>query len=158
MPRINLLQLGVKGVDMKSNPLVLGGKKLCAAVNMRFEEGVVRTRPGFRYVETGTIGQFQGACFYQPKFGISSSSFNSSDDALVIAVAGKLWSDGEEITGELFKNKGDVQLFQAENYLIVQNLQTDTFWWNGTSITRSPGMNEVTWEDIEPPLYQKDES
>lgn len=153
MPKINLLQLGVRGVDMKSNPLLLGGKKLCSAVNMRFEEGVIKTRPGFVYVETGITGQFQGMCFYRPQRGISSSTFSNSEESVVIAAGGKLWSGGEEISGLLFRDKGDVHLYQAENYLVAQNTLTDTFWWDGTTLTRSPGTQEVMWEDEQTPVH-----
>ena len=76
--RINLLQLGTQGVDMKTNPLLLTNQKLRAATNLAFDEGVIRTRPGFRYESWGATGQFQGAGEFRPRVGISSNTLSIS--------------------------------------------------------------------------------
>jgi hypothetical protein len=55
----------------------------------------------------------------------------------------------------LFDCAGAVHLYQAENYLILQNPTTDTFWWDGVSeLVRSPGMNEQDWAEPEVPVFE----
>jgi hypothetical protein len=154
MPRITLLSAGTTGVDLKTNPLFLGDKKLRFATNLVFEEGVIRTRPGFVHTPLNLSGQFQGACSYRPSEGISSGTFGSTGESLVLAVDGKLWSfsscEPVALTEDApFRCKGDVQLFQAENYLIAQNTLTETYWWDGQQLTKSPGLNEQHWDDPE---------
>jgi hypothetical protein len=155
MPRINILQLGTRGVDMKSNPLLLGNKKLHAATNMVFEEGVLRTRPGFRYSATGATGQFQGASEYRPSKGISAGRFSSADDSVAIAAGGVLFVDGTPVAANLAAG-ASYHIYQAENYLIAQCESARTLWWDGSKITESPGMSEQDWNDPEPPLFVDD--
>jgi hypothetical protein len=162
MPTINILALGVQGVDMLSNPLTLGPKKVASAVNGTFQEGVFRTRPGFDYSPLGIKGQFQGACAFTPSRGISAFSFAQEQSALIVAAGGKVWltntTDGRiaceplDLSPDAAPFKGEVNLFAAENYLIVQNVNSDTHWWGGTGgLVASPGMAaETYWEN--PPI------
>lgn len=143
---------GTAGVDMAANPLSLGVRKLRASVNMRHEEGTLKTRFGFRYHRLGVSGQFQGGFHYSPSKGLSSRPFAPKNSALVIAVKGRLFlleaTGGDlscgvrELCGDYdFACKGAVHLYQAENWLIVQNPLGGTWFWEGFNcLTRSPGM------------------
>lgn len=135
---------------MKSNPLLLGNKKLHAATNLVFDEGVIRTRPGITYRCLGARGEFQGACEYRPAQGISSGSFADAVEGIALVVDGDLWFNGRRVAAP-FKDKGDVHIYQAENYLILQNPQSTTCWWDGARLTYSPGLNETDWNDPETP-------
>lgn len=144
--------IGTVGVDMASNPLTLGYRKLRSAVNLAFEEGVIRTRPGFYYQHTGTDGQFQGAFHYSPSRGLSARAFAPKQTGLVFVTAGKLFV-GETTNGAVscvsrpicgphdFTCKGPVDIYQAENWLIVQNSLSNTHFWSGSGcLLESPGM------------------
>ena len=140
---------------MKSNPLLLGNKKLHSATNLIFDEGVIRTRPGFRYESLGASGQFQGACEYRPQEGISSESFSDIEAGTAVVADGALWFRCNQLSQRIFDGAGSVHLYQAENYLVVQSPQTDTFWWDGYGdLVRSPGMQEQDWNDPEVPVQE----
>lgn len=159
MGTINILNHATVGVDMKTHPLFLGNKKLHAATNMVFEEGVFRTRPGFRYHKLNASGQFQGAGLFTPSMGISSQAFGQALAGLVTVAGGKVRvndTTGGQITcnpvevdcGEGFICAGEAYVFGAENYLIIQNRNSNTYWWDGVGpATVSPGMDSGTWED-----------
>jgi len=158
MPTVNLITAETQGVDMQVNPLFLGREKVHSATNMTFEEGRIRTRPGFRYLPLGLRGQFQGATLYAPSKGISFRPFAENVSALVTIVSGEahvndtttgcLSCEPKTICGtERFQCAGDVHLFQAENYLILQSPATNTYWWDGISCAEeSPGMAGETCE------------
>lgn len=154
MSRINMLQLGTLGVDLRTNPLLLGNKKLHSSTNMVFEEGVLKTRPGFRYCPSGASGQFQGACEFRPQRGISSGTFSDVAAGVLIAAGGSIYFGGSKVASDLFTNKGEVNMYQAENYAIIQNIQTSTYWWDGNLLTKSPGMLEQDWNDPDTPLTE----
>ena len=143
---------GVRGVDMLANPLTLGDSRVASMVNLRAEEGVIKTRPAFIYQKLGVSGQFQGALNYSPSVGVSSRQFASPVSALLLVVDGKLHS-ATSSTGELpgcvltlsgtydFSDLGPVTMFQAENWLVLQNPFSDTYFWDGYGpLRRSPGM------------------
>lgn len=154
---------GTTGVDMSSNPLTLGSRKLRSAVNLQFVEGVIRTRPGFRYQKLGVSGQFQGGLHYSPSKGLSSRPFALKNSSLMVAVRGKVFafesSQGllscgpQPLCGDYdFACKGPVNLYQAENWLVVQNKQSNTWFWEGSNcLVESPGMAEDR-EDTDPQL------
>lgn len=163
MPKINLFNhIESRGIDSKSNPLLLGNKKLHLASNFLWDEGVMRTRYGFRYIPLGMSGQFQGACEFFPSKGISSQRLSEAPSGLTIVVGGNLFfnkstnpcshvaiSDTAPFCG-----KGDVNLYEAENYVIVQNKNTETYWWDGFTLTKSPGLQEESWNDPEMPMTE----
>lgn len=162
MPIINILQIGTQGVDMKTHPLFLGNKKLHAATNLAFEEGKIRTRPGVNYHALGVSGQFQGACLFTPSLGISSQSFADPLAGLVTSAGGKVYINDtwgrischplEIACSEDFACRGEVNIFPAENYLVIQNQASNTHWWTGDgAATPSPGMaGDQYWLDPEP--------
>ena len=152
MPKINLLNIETRGVDMRTNPLLLD-KKLHAGTNLVFEEGVIKTRPGFRYKTLGCSGQFQGSGEFRPRRGLSAAPLSESKSGLVVVVGGEIWMNCKKI-GDAFEGQGDVNIFQAENYLILQNNNSSTFWWDGETLTESPGMQETDWEEVETPVQE----
>lgn len=155
MGRINLLQSGMAGVDLKSNPLLIGEKKkLRFATNMVFEEGVLRSRYGVRYENLCCSGQFQGAVDFQPTRGLSYQPHSSADAGIALVVKGSLYLNGEKLSGNIFKSRGPVNLYQAENYLIIQNVESETYWWDGETLTKSQGMSEVDFAEIETPVFE----
>ena len=151
MPRVTVIQSGMAGVDMKTDPLFLPQSRLAGATNMVFEEGVIKSRPGFRYHDLGIKGQFQGASVYSPSRGISHQPFADPYVALVTAVGGKLFynlsddgfcQDPVQITGDDNLPSGDIHIYQAENYLIVQSPHGNTLWWEGYGpFVVSPGLD-----------------
>ena len=153
MSRINLINIETRGVDMKTNPLLLGNKKMHSATNLVFEEGVIKTRPGFRYKSLGCTGQFQGAGEFRPRKGLSATPLSESKSGFVVVADGKIWLNCNKI-GEPFSCNGDVHVFQAENYLIFQNPNSSTFWWDGEKLTESPGMVDIDFEEIETPVQE----
>lgn len=150
MPKIVLFNAETVGVDMKTNPLFLAGKKLHSAVNMAFDEGTIKTRPGFAYGAAIATGCFQGVGEYRPARGISSRAFGESGCSLFVVVDGTIYRDGCPTGPAVFSCNGAIFIYQAESYLIFQSPQTKTYWWNGTELVASPGMNESDWNDPEP--------
>lgn len=161
MPTINIISGNVRGVDARVDPLTLGSRKLAWSVNMSFEEGNFKTRPGFIYQSLGIAGQFQGVCLFRPSLGLSLLSFGHCGAQLATAVDGevylnnatsstvspcavKLNGTGKATECGVDRNLfGDVNLYQAENYLIVQNRSGPTYWWDGNAtltLSPSPGM------------------
>lgn len=159
MPKINLLSnLITRGVDMKSNALLLSNRKLHAATNLVWDESVIRTRPEFDYIPLGVSGTFQGASSYAPRKGLSYAPLSDAEGGLLTVVAGAVFfhklgtCEGERISRAVFCDKGDVNIFQAENYAILQCRNTSTFWWDGSDdIIESPGDLGENWNDREMP-------
>jgi hypothetical protein len=142
---------GTASVDMRVNPLSLGNRKLAFAVNLEFREGTIRTRPGFHYQRLGASGVLQGATHYAPSKGLSAMTFAPELSALVVVIGGRPLianaTDGEvsclhPMCGSAnFHDRGAVWLYQAENYLVAQNPQSNTFFWDGEGCwQKSPGM------------------
>jgi hypothetical protein len=159
MSRINLLTVGMTGVDMKSNPLFLAqAKKLASATNVRFVEGTLVSRPGIKYVSLKQSGKLQGEATFRPARGISAGVFGEDVLLHVVVVDGVVYSGCDAVSGPIFKDAGDVFIFQAENYLIFQSPSTSTYWWDGVTFTESPGLNEQDWNDPDMPRIELPES
>lgn len=159
---VSIIKAGsVRGVDGSSDPLRLGQSFLRHAVNLQFQSGRIRTRPPFIYSETGLKGRFQGATIYRPSKGISFMPFAPDKSWLATAVDGQVWLNAAPSTGVegcarmlkvpgqkadcagnlLETCNGDINLYQAENILVVQGLARPTMWWVGEGDLRvSPGM------------------
>lgn len=168
MPWVNLITAETQGVDMKSNPLFLGKERLVSSTNMMHQDGVIKTRPGFRYQSLGLRGQFQGVTAYSPSKGLSYRPFSPPVSGLISAVSGELHVN-DTTHGKLschpkticgsghFRCAGDVTLFQAENYLIAQSPQTNTYWWDGEDcLVESPGLQgpEDVCFEFDPPTTE----
>lgn len=167
MATVPLIPPGIRGIDGQADPLtLLGNRKLRHAVNLLFQDGVISTRPGFIYHPLGIQGQFQGTTLFCPSLGLSMESFGHNGAQLATAVSGGLYLNGvtsssvgckpmklagTEETGGCIpldpKCRGNVNLFQAENYLIVTNKAGPTYWWDGRMLTPSPGMTADSEQD-----------
>jgi hypothetical protein len=151
MPIINVISEGMSGVDMKTNPLSLPEERLAGSTNVMYDEGSIKTRPGFRYHDLGVSGVFQGASVYSPSRGMSHLPFADPFTVLVLATCGGLsynlskdgyLADPVMVEGDVAFGPGDVNLFQAENYLIVHEPGGATRWWEGWGpVTVSPGLD-----------------
>jgi len=133
-------------MDARKNPLFLGSSMVAFATNISFDDGRISSRPGIMHRPLGVSGQFQGFARYQPARGLSFTPFGPSIDALAIAADERIWvyEFGLKCANELcnpVRYSGTVNLFQAENYLIVQSPNFDTTWYEGgLCFVRSPGI------------------
>jgi len=133
------------GVDMRKNPLLLGPDFVHSATNIVFEEGLIRTRPGFVYNDLKVSGRFDGATRYQPSRGLSFKAFAPSIDSIVFASSGRIYLFEHGGCASMICNPVDyfdeVNLYQAENYLVAQSRNNDTSWYEGgLCFVRSPGI------------------
>lgn len=162
---ITVLKPGLKGVDGTSNPLLIAGLlKVRHAINVVFQSGELKTRPGLNHQNLGLNGQFQGATTFIPSRGISAQSFADCGAQLITAVNGHIYVNGSLNTGILCGGRklvratprlecerpvenpcpGCLWMYQAENWLIIQNPGQNTMWWNGDGpLISSEGMS---WE------------
>lgn len=160
MPTQQIIAPGIRGIDATADPLTLGKRKMAAAVNMGIKDGKLTTRSGFHYWNLGYSGRFKGACLYRPAMGLSATSFGHSGAQLAVSAGFHIYLNAttmtvvhcnpQRITPEAALDSCEVpvidacteirHLFQAENYLIVQDPLGTTYWWDGTSLTASPGL------------------
>lgn len=156
---VSVIKPGIRGVNLNRSPFTLGTEFVRHAINMEFTAEGPRTRPGISFEATCVQGVFQGATVFRPGRGISSNQFGSDVALLMMSVDGAVWAtatDGQGVhtksvslcepscTGDA--DLGVVDLFTAENYLVVQGTGRQTAWWDGTTadLTISPGMEELT--------------
>lgn len=161
MPKLNIITVGVTGVDMKSNPLFLPASKLHSATNIKFEEGVIETRNGFKFHDLKAQGRFQGSTVYSPARGLSHRPFSDPITALVFVVDSQIsynllqcdsFSCNYQVCGNGFTAEEDANLYQAENYLIAQAPDSNTIWWEGYGCyIKSAGLNadEATVQELQ---------
>lgn len=165
MPILPVIQTGMAGVDMLTNPMFLPTDKAAGATNMVFKEGAVSTRPGIRYHNLGQRGRFQGASVYSPSRGLSHQPFADPYTAVVVVAGGCLnynlsseggFSSPVLIGGNSELGCEDVHIYQAENYLIVQSPFIDTLWWEGYGdYVVSPGL-DASQDTVKDCLIQSD--
>lgn len=139
--KINVISVGMAGVDMKTNPLFLDSSNVQSATNLQFDEGVIKTRHGFEYHDLGTSGKYRGGAAYSPSRGLSHQPFADPIVSLVYGVDNTFYYNimdcGEpmppiELCGKNVDCRDEVYLYQAENYLIAQSRQGATWWWEGS--------------------------
>ncbi len=150
--RIDTFQAGMNsGLD----PLLLEKSQLSFASNLTTRIGFVSDRPPFvkrtvTYPDTATQtaveqGLFQGAAYYQP---------DSGDQSLFASISGRLFQFvvvGDVITCTERTIPGDPNpaettqawLWQAENYLIVNDGSSLPIFFDGNSSRRSTGVASV---------------
>lgn len=158
MAKKTILNQAFGGVDMHTNPLLLSEGKVAEAVNLTFQEGTIRTRPGIRHISLGYSGQVQGATVYSPARGLSYKPFSDPKTLLVTSINGQvyknLFSCGDiappiKVCGKKYPKCGEVNIYQAENYLIFQSQIADTSWWSGAGCyICSPGIGACE-EEVE---------
>ena len=149
---------------MRSNPLFLRAENAAFAKNLAFDEGTIRTRPDIVHRDLGLQGQFQGGNYFTPSMGLSATSYSEEPTALVNVVAGKVSMNPiaesgiqKPITLDGATFKGDTYTFGSENYLIVVNKNSPTYWWEqGTTLTESPGIGEHSDENSHDTLDDND--
>ena len=146
MPTKSFITPQMRGIDAKKNPLLLPDGFASCATNMKFDEGLVATRPGFEHLKLGISGRFQGFTRFLPSRGMSFKPFAPAIDSVAMVVDQKIYLllGGETCARELcnpVKYKSIVHLYQAENYLIAQSPNDDTTWYEGgLCFVRSPGI------------------
>ncbi len=150
MARFSIVTIGAAGVDMRQNPLFLENRRASSATNLSFDESTIKTRYDIEYIDMGLQGQFQGATYFSPTTGLSATSYSHASSSIATVVGGKVHlnviGDANLSTspitlggGEPFK--GDTYLFDAENYLIVLNPKSASYWSeSGNWLIRSPGL------------------
>lgn len=139
----------IRGIDMRSNPARIGRDKFHYAKNIIFEEGVPKTRYGYKYIKTGLSGQFQESIFHNGGRSTSASVYSRDKGEYVMVVDGIAFvSCGNSGQHFCFSDIGDLKydscsntfMESAENYVIFQNKEGNTFWWDGCELTESIGM------------------
>lgn len=137
----------MRGIDAKKNPLLLPDGFAAAATNMKFDEGLASTRPGFEHHKLGISGIFRGFCRFTPSRGMSFKPFGPAIDSIAMAVDQGIYlyvhgtPCAQELCNPVHYDEGLVHLYQAENYLITQAPNYDTAWYEGgTCFVRSPGI------------------
>lgn len=146
MPTKNLISPSMRGIDAKKNPLLLPDGFAAGATNMKFDEGLAATRPGFEHLKLGISGKFQGFCRFLPSRGMSFKPFAPAIDSVAIAAdhAIHLYPAGAQCAHKIcnpVSYEGVVHLYQAENYLVAQSPNEDTTWYEGgLCFVRSPGI------------------
>lgn len=86
-----VFELGLKGVDMRSNPFFLGSSKFAEARNMIFDEGQGRTRYGINYHSLGLKGLLQASLRVNLSRTISRGVFANDRELLILVVQGKAY-------------------------------------------------------------------
>ena len=151
MPRFSIITIGAVGVDMRQNPLFLENRRASSATNLTFDESTIKTRFDIDYRPLGLTGQFQGSTYYSPSTGLSATSYSCASTSIATVVSGQVHLN--VIKSSCFslpvtlnaceKFTGDTYLFDAENYLIVLNPNTKTYWSeSGENVIESPGLVE----------------
>jgi len=152
----NLIATTVLGVDAAVDPLKYANRKMSHAVNIAFNEGKMQTRPGMMHWPLGINGRFQGMALFRPSLGLSLETFGHAGAQLAVAAGGGLYLVGtshsavscqpyrmdtppDQCSDILCRN--EIHLFQAENYLVVHNPVGTTYWWDGATLSASPGMS-----------------
>ena len=151
MSRYPVIVIGAGGVDMRQNPLFLSTNRASSATNMTFDESTIKTRFDINYHDLNLKGQFQGFNYFTPSTGLSAVSYSNAASSLVTVVKGAvcfnvITEDGISDTPvklDDFQFKGDTYLFDAENYLVIVNDNSPTFWSDaGGELVRSQGLTQ----------------
>jgi hypothetical protein len=150
----------VDGMNSRANPAVLPATAYARGVNVVIERELATTRPGIRFLPVTGDGasvfresKVQGAIPYNPAKGQSAVTLGRDFSSILVVASGRKFHitfggprDGianiEDVTAIEPQNP-DAQVawaFQAENYAIVQQPDSDTWIWDGSNpATASPG-------------------
>lgn len=152
-----VVTFAVQGMNGSIHPAALQFSGVARMVNCRLEGQMITTRYGFRSKQLGDDAKpfreenIQGAIHYNPVYGQSQQAFGENRDSIVVCAGGRklhftfgrndLLSCSDETAG--FPSVSDAHIvwpFQAENYLIVQDGQSNVWIWDGNSEAfTSPG-------------------
>jgi len=136
------------GMNQTSPPALLVQREVAEAVNCRVHDSLLINRPGVVIHDLPELDglSFQGACFYNPSQGQSQQIIGEDDSMLVVSASGRKFSiritdehptnskiTVNEIAGTAATNPTYhmVWMAQAENYLIAQDGNSDTWIWDG---------------------------
>lgn len=148
MPDSYTLRYGYTGVDQSLAPTVLEQSSVVDAVNAVIDGTVFRCRPGFVIHDLGLEddANFQGAVYYNPAKGLSQKQFGVNDPSIVFSAKGKKFVVSvddkspenttvtvSDVTGGFENNPvyHMVWMTQAENYIIAQDGNGETWIWDG---------------------------
>lgn len=152
------------GVNQALNSALLPASAVADAVNCVIEDGMIGCRPGVVLHDLDVEGQIQGAIYYNPAEGQSQVSFGEDRSSLVLACGGNKYlitlSDEhpyasdvttENVTGDGLTTNSSyhmVWMIQAENYVIAQDGNSETWIWDGeTDPFFSKGYNSEQKEE-----------
>lgn len=167
----SILELGTRGVDMRTNPFQLGIGKVAFAQNIVFDESESRTRFGYYYHNLGLSGRLQDAKVVNLGKGLSRGKYGYDADVLVIIIDGKAWFLRSEVFFEGDKKRvsfccpqricdlewdkcEEVRIQQVEDYVVFYGRNIETSWWDGESCEISPGMEERACSNIDERCYE----
>jgi len=160
-----IMRYPIGGMNQTSPAVLLGQREVSEAVNARIHDSVICNRPGVKIHDLPLLAglAFQGAAFYNPSQGLSQQTIGEDQSMLVVAAGGRKFkitlSDEdptnttvttEEIIGVAPTNPiyHMVWMAQAENYLIAQDGNSDTWIWDGQTPPRfSTGYNTTDKEE-----------
>lgn len=140
-----------EGMHSGINPRLLPKDQVAMAVNCTFRNGLPRTRPVWvkqtlhfpdETTQERASGLFQTASFYQ--------GYGNNNSCLVAMIGGRLFRydvgggvvEVQEITPTGDQNdptKETAWMWQAEDWLIVQNGQANPWFFDGSGVRRSAG-------------------
>ena len=157
MPKADMLIFGGSGMDSSVDPRKLSPEQYAKGINVSLTKKVIGTRFAIRVHElTGddvSDLNFQGACFYNPSRGQSATAQGSDFSSIAFSAGGRTFivipSENfrvSDITGKCVRNASHpiASLFQAENYLIVQQPTNNTLIYDGEGKSRwSDGINDT---------------
>lgn len=158
---VPIISPGVRGVDLSDSPFNLRDRRVRHALNVEFTNYCIKNRPGFFYENMGICGKFQGADVFRPGSGLSALSTAPRNAFVISSVDGQLYSTATDNNGVhccpvLIEETGDpcapasniigeVNIYTAEDYVVVQGPGRQTAWWDGKAgtFTLSPGMTTI---------------
>ena len=140
-----------KGIHSGIAPRLLPLNQLAFAINLTCRNGLPRTRPAFRRVEltyadattetNATTGLFQDAGFYY--------AYGAGESCLVASIGGHLFRYAVGTTGAVqdisittdlnSPVNPDAWMWQAEDFLIINNGQGNPLFFDGAGVRRSLG-------------------
>lgn len=176
-PKQVVLGFASEGMNGSLSPALIGERAFASATNVMIDGQLPTTRLGCRQVPlTGDDAEafksenFQGAVFYNPAKGQSGQTFSEESASIVLSAGGRKFqivpststnprkstATVDDVTGdENLRTSRDfhlVHLFQAENYVIGSDGNSDTWIWDGQGEARfSNGFDTTNKEDSELP-------
>ena len=142
----NIIQVGTAGVDMLTDPILLGDRKAHFTKNLEHVESRIRTRPSIKYHPLNIQGKLQGVSYHAPRFGLLVDNESINPCAIVTVVDGSVRINPildslcttYQLTGVSYE--GSTYTFSSEQYLIALNRRGTTSWHNkGLTLTPSGG-------------------
>jgi len=158
----------VDGMNSRANPAVLPETAYSRATNVAIERELATTRPGIRFLPLsgGGVTEFQnsnvqGAIPYNPAKGQSALTLGADFSSLLVVAGGRKFhitfsgsrdheANVEDVTAIEPQNPETLVAwaYQAENYAIVQQPDSDTWIWDGAD----PAAASEGYRPDDPPI------